>query len=161
MMELFYFLIRTKYQQTTLKCSENFTCNYSTITSPVENSQPSNLHFRVEEIFTLKSITLYVWHILEHRKSIYLREMRNSGMILAKKLLKSPHFIPFYLPVLHLPILNPTFQVVKFQSHVTAWHTALLTLLILKVHNKWFLMWKRKHINFFFNFYGHIDTYWS
>ena len=114
MMEIFYFLIRTKYQQTSLKCSENFTCNYSKITSPVENSQPSNLHFRVEEIFTLKSITLYVWHILEHRKSIYLREMRNSGMILAKKLLKFPHFITFYLPVLHLPILNPTFQVVKF-----------------------------------------------
>lgn len=158
MMEFFYFLIRTKYQQTSLKCSENFTCNYSTITSPVENSQPSNLHFRVEEIFTLKSITLYVWHILEHRKSIYLREMRNSGMILAKKLLKSPHFIPFYLPVLHLPILNPSGGKISITCNGMTYSIAYSVIL---VHNKWFLMWKRKHINFFFNFYGHIDTYWS
>lgn len=55
-----------------------------------KNSQPLNLHFAVAEIFTLKSITLCVWHILEHRKSIYLGVMRNSGVNLAKELLQSP-----------------------------------------------------------------------
>lgn len=83
------------------------TCNYSQISVPSKkNSQPLNLHFAVAEIFTLKSITLCVRHILEHRKSIYLGVMRNSGMNLAKELLQSPPL--FILSALYTCTTSPT-----------------------------------------------------
>lgn len=72
---------------------------------PLKNSQPLNLHFAVAEIFTLKSITLCVWHILEHRKSIYLEVMRNSGINLAKELLQSPPL--FILSALYTCTTSP------------------------------------------------------
>lgn len=84
-------LIFARYLQTSLKCSEKIYLQLLLDFSSLQkNSQPLNLHFAVAEIFTLKSITLCVWHILEHRKSIYLGVMRNSGVNLAKELLQSP-----------------------------------------------------------------------